>query len=58
MNQRDILRIADHLGKSPTKEQMKFVPGFHFCPDWDYMAICNDSPEKETCSCELREGIE
>lgn len=27
------------------------LPGFHFCPDWDFMAICFDSPEAEACTC-------
>lgn len=25
-------------------------PGFHFCPDWDYLPICDDSPERCTCT--------
>lgn len=26
-------------------------PGIHFCPDWDGMAVCADSPEAEGCHC-------
>lgn len=27
------------------------LPGFHFCPDWDSLPICKDSPEWEACTC-------
>ena len=27
------------------------LPGEHFCPDWDDMAIFNESPEKSSCNC-------
>ncbi len=26
----------------------------HFCPDWDYMAIDENSPEFDACSCGLQ----
>ena len=25
--------------------------GVHCCPDWDFMAIHDQSPEKEACTC-------
>jgi len=25
--------------------------GVHCCPDWDFMAIHDESPEKEACTC-------
>lgn len=27
----------------------------HFCPDWDYMAIDENCPEFEACTCQLRD---
>lgn len=26
----------------------------HFCPDWDYMAIDEHSPEFESCTCDWK----
>lgn len=31
------------------REQQK--TGVHFCPEWDYMAIHDESPEAEACLC-------
>jgi hypothetical protein len=34
------------------REQDKaFLPGLHFCDDWDGLAICDTSPEKDGCCC-------
>ena len=33
-------------------EGRKLLPGIHFCPDWDYMPVFNDCPEKEGCTCD------
>lgn len=24
----------------------------HYCPDWDYMYICDDCHEREGCTCQ------
>ena len=32
-----------------TGEEMQ--KGYHFCPDWDFMLIGPDSPEKDGCLC-------
>jgi len=29
----------------------RICPGIHFCPDWDGLPVCADSPEAEGCSC-------
>lgn len=30
----------------------KGATGLHYCPDWDYMAIHDKSPEFDACTCE------
>ena len=47
-----ILENADISGEPPLAEDMGKVPGFHFCPDWGDLAICDASPEKHGCLCE------
>lgn len=49
-----VLNIADRTGKCPTPTELKLVPGFHFCMDWDNLPICDDSPEKEACLCRVK----
>ena len=51
VKQAAILNKADKSGQSPEPTELKKVRGFHFCPDWDYLPICNNSPEKEGCVC-------
>lgn len=34
-----------------TKEEIE--AGWHFCPDWDYLAITPDCPEWEDCGCSI-----
>ena len=45
-----ILFLADKMGEAPAGAQA-ICPGFHFCPDWDFLPICKDSPEWEACTC-------
>jgi hypothetical protein len=26
-------------------------PSYHWCPDWDYMVICDTDSEWDTCTC-------
>lgn len=33
-----------------TSEEVK--AGYHFCPDWDYLVVGPEDPEKEGCSCD------
>lgn len=48
--------IADVLGRA-NKEGIIYVgdericPGIHFCPEWDYLAIFDGSPESAACTC-------
>lgn len=54
--QSQILRGIDAgLTNMANKRIKKIVPGVHWCPDWDYMPICDDSPEKEGCTCNLKQ---
>lgn len=48
--QKRVLADADDLGRIFEPDKM-VCPGIHFCPDWDYMPICDDSPEREACTC-------
>jgi hypothetical protein len=51
LEQDAILALADRTETAPLAEDMPKVPGFHFCPDWDFLAICDDAPEAECCTC-------
>lgn len=46
------LVCADKQGRIEDVHR-RTCPGIHFCPDWDFMPVCNDSPEKESCTCTL-----
>lgn len=30
------------------------LPGIHWCPDWDFLPVCDASPEIEGCTCPRR----
>lgn len=50
--QRAILAFTDSRGRiSPWHNAI--CPGIHFCPDWDFLPVCDASPEKEACTCRL-----
>jgi hypothetical protein len=49
-----ILAYADRSGEAPCGADMPKVPGFHFCPDWDYLPICDNSPEIDDCTCAVK----
>lgn len=34
-----------------TDEDVEALPGLHFCPDCDFLAVCNSSPEMDCCTC-------
>jgi hypothetical protein len=36
---------------SLTPDELRQVPGFHYCPDWDFLPICHGSPEMDACLC-------
>lgn len=40
-------------------QQLKkdFNKTYHWCPDWDYMVICNDDKESDGCTCEIKNII-
>ena len=48
--QQSVLRDADDLGRFSHIDTV-ICPGLHFCPDWDYLPVCDDSPEKAGCTC-------
>lgn len=49
-SQHKILQRADKFGHILLGDE-KTCPGIHFCPDWDGLAVCRDSPEAEGCQC-------
>lgn len=48
--QQDVLTHADRFGIIRVGDD-QICPEIHFCPDWDQMPICADSPEAEACTC-------
>ena len=46
-----MLLIAGTMGEAPQGIDV-ICPSFHFCPDWDSLPICRDSPEFSACTCE------
>lgn len=48
--QRAILALADKSGTIRVGDSA-ICPQIHFCPDWDGLPICADSPEAEACVC-------
>jgi hypothetical protein len=47
----------DHVKVRLDQELIQFVEqgkvGVHYCPDWDFLAIHSESPEKESCLCKI-----
>ena len=33
-----------------TEEDERILPGLHFCPDWDGLPVCDNSPEYCNCN--------
>lgn len=50
--QRYQLHMVDLAGEISDEDRV-VLPGIHFCPDWDQMAVCDDSPEKDCCTCKI-----
>ena len=51
-SQEAILQRVNRPDYPPLSDlELAEVPGFHFCPDWDFLPICWDSPEAESCTC-------
>ena len=54
---RDIEIVAEnHTDDERSYEAMSFLreevnPTYHWCPDWDYMVICDTDSEWEACGC-------
>lgn len=46
----DILARADKFGHI-YEGDYSICPGIHFCPDWDGLPVCIDSPEADGCNC-------
>ena len=49
-DQISILHRADRSGMILVGDS-DTCPEIHFCPDWDRLAICADSPEADGCTC-------
>ena len=50
--QEALLRRADRSDvRLFSDAELAELPGFHFCPDWDFLPICDDSPEMDGCTC-------
>lgn len=45
-----LLQHIDDYGYIPEHFRDK-LPGVHFCPAWNGLPICDDSPHKEKCKC-------
>jgi len=41
--------LMQESGRGFTDKEI--LEGWHCCPDWDYLLICFDSPESESCEC-------
>lgn len=52
LTEAQIKRLAeiDKAG-SFTDDDDAVFPGLHFCEAWDYLPVCDDSPEKVACRC-------
>ncbi len=50
VEQHRVLARADKTGMI-VEGDPDVCPDIHFCPDWDGLAICADSPEAEGCAC-------
>lgn len=50
------ITVLNRLDRDPdasiTDADRAICPGLHWCHDWDYLAVCDDSPEKESCLCD------
>lgn len=49
--QAHLLLLADRKTGCLTDAERRELPGFHYCPDWDELPICEASPEWEACTC-------
>lgn len=57
----------EHLAENTTNEaesktamlklRNTFNATYHWCPDWDYMVICDEDKEIEGCSCEIHKRV-
>lgn len=48
--QHTVLAFADKHGVI-REGDYEICPGIHFCPDWDRLPVCKDSPEADGCAC-------
>lgn len=42
---------TDEEAKEAMEELRKIDPSYHWCPDWDFMVICNSDTETSGCLC-------
>lgn len=52
-----LLFLLDTMGYLDSRSY-RHLPGVHFCPDWDYMAIYEHSPEWDCCTCDKEKLLE
>lgn len=48
--QEQLLQVIDRCSIIHSSDD-RVCPGIHFCPDWDFLPVCDDSPEKDGCTC-------
>lgn len=64
VNESSVKRLADRYGVEWTENmdheavlyeyyKKKGATKLHYCPDWDFMAIHEQSPEYDACTCEI-----
>ena len=53
---RALAKIAENdkdedTANSAMRQLRKVNSTYHWCPDWDFMVICNEDREHECCNC-------
>lgn len=53
----ELIQIAtfgdDEEANKAMAELRKINPSYHWCPEWDYLAICDQDFEFKYCVCEM-----
>jgi len=57
-NKQRLLRTAETGTESESKLAMALLratnPTYHWCPDWDFMVICDQDLEYKSCLCKAK----
>jgi len=55
MDQAELIHAVDHpdddIAHAAMKKLRKINPTWHFCCEWDFLAICDNDIEWECCNC-------